>query len=75
MTFTDKAVESAIHVLITAAFRPEEYERAFVAAQPCDSALVPLGDGPVEPCVEKGLHRPHRTAEGRRWTDPLDEES
>lgn len=42
---------------------------------PCDSALLPLGAGPVEPCTKKDGHDDlHQNAQGVRWSDPTDEE-
>lgn len=34
----------------------------------CSAALLPFGRKPADPCVVKGKHREHMTAEGRRWT-------
>jgi hypothetical protein len=36
---------------------------------PCPAGLMPLGDGPVEKCMERPPHRTHRTAAGEAWTD------
>lgn len=39
------------------------------AAAHCPAGLLPLGDGPVEPCIEVGSHDRHRNRAGDRWTD------
>lgn len=39
---------------------------------PCPAALLPLGSDPVEPCIVRGHHTQHRTAEDRTWADDLD---
>lgn len=38
---------------------------------PCPAGLMPLGDDPVEECVERPPHRTHRTATGKAWTDSV----
>ncbi|WP_314171493.1 hypothetical protein [Streptomyces winkii] len=38
----------------------------------CSAGMLPVGDGPLEPCVVEGRHDEHRTAEGRRWSFDLD---
>jgi hypothetical protein len=38
-------------------------------AAPCPAALLPRGTEPAEPCVVKGPHDDHVTAQGRRWND------
>ncbi|MFD3814971.1 hypothetical protein ACFWRZ_07885 [Streptomyces rubiginosohelvolus] len=39
----------------------------------CSAGLLPLGDAPVERCVETGRHTEHATANGQRWTDEPEE--
>lgn len=42
---------------------------------PCECALLPLGDAPVEPCVNRAGHKGmHRTRRGVQWADPDDGE-
>jgi hypothetical protein len=41
---------------------------------PCSACLLPKGDAPVERCIVEGPHKQHVTAQGRRWTDDVNEE-
>lgn len=42
---------------------------------PCDSALLPMGTAPVQPCVKSLRHDgKHQNARGTTWIDPPETE-
>jgi hypothetical protein len=55
---------------IAASAQGAETTHAEGNAQPsCSAALLPFGRKPAEPCVRKGRHKVHCTAEGCEWTN------
>lgn len=49
--------------------RPVGWDRPEFQPAPCPSGLLPLGSGPVEPCIVRGRHYVHETSDGRKWTN------
>ncbi|MEU5322943.1 hypothetical protein AB0G67_40265 [Streptomyces sp. NPDC021056] len=49
--------------------QPVGWDKPEFQPSPCSSGLLPLGSGPVEPCIVRGRHYVHETADGRKWTN------
>lgn len=39
----------------------------------CSAALLPPGNGRIDPCLVKGRHATHQAADGATWTDDTEE--